>query len=347
MANKQESLGIGILGSGFMGNTYAELVSEYLDDARVVGVSCGSRAGDLARKYDATLFGSAQELLACDDVDVVFVATPHAVHAEQGVAAAEAGKHVLLEKPMAGSVAECDDIIAACEKHNLKCTIAFSQRTRVCNATVQEIVASGRLGRILHTRTCQTVPGGVPDLPQWQMLPENLGTLFGHAIHNFDCVRWLTKQEIASIYAKCRSFDPERPTECTSDVLMTLEDGTTAYLLCCFEVPRPGFQRSGYAYQLMCERGLVDVDAYGEARVSIDGQPWETVATQPPIDWQGKGFLDSVRLESYTAQVKDLLDSVREDRNPDVTGWDGRQAVAAALAAYESNRTGSEVRLDV
>ena len=79
--------------------------------------------------------------------------------------------------------------------------------------------------------------------------------------------------------------------------------------------------------------------------VSIDGGDWEVLTTQPPIDWQGKGFLDPVRLESYTLHLKDFLNSIREDRDPDITGWDGRQAVAAALAAYESSRTGQEIVL--
>jgi predicted dehydrogenase len=88
----------------------------------------------------------------------------------------------------------------------------------------------------------------------------------------------------------------------------------------------------------------MDVDAYGELRVAIDGQ-WTVAACQQPIDWQGKGFLDPVRLESYTLQCQDFIDAVVQKRSPAVTGWDGRQAVAAALAAYESSATGKEVVL--
>ncbi len=345
MSDQREWLGIGVVGAGFMGRTYSEVIAKKIDDAKLIGVACGSRAPELAKDYEIEHFDSLEAMLACDDIDAVLIGTPHALHAEQATAAAKAGKHMLIEKPMACSVEECDTILAACKEKNLKCTIAFSQRTRVCNAKVKELLDTGKLGKVLQIRCYQTVPGGMANLPKWQLQEDNLGTLFGHAIHNFDGIRWLTGQDIKTVYAKCRSIDPAYTTEGTSDVLMTLEDGTTAYLFASFQVPTPGFPRMGYAFRLLCEKGLADIDAYGEARVSIDGGDWEVLTTQPPIDWQGKGFLDPVRLESYTLHIKDFLNSIREDRDPDITGWDGRQAVAAALAAYESSRTGQEIVL--
>ena len=78
---------------------------------------------------------------------------------------------------------------------------------------------------------------------------------------------------------------------------------------------------------------------------SVEGGDWEMIAEQDPIDWRGKGALDPVRLESYALHLNDFVDGILEGRPPTITGWDGRQAVAAALAAYESNETGKEIRL--
>ncbi len=345
MNQQNESIGVGILGSGFMGRTYAETAAKLMKETHLVGISCGSRASALAQDYQINWYENYEDLLKQDKVDAVFIATPHAQHAELALAAAKAGKHMLIEKPMAGTVEECDAIIDECNKNDLKCTVAFTQRPRICNAKTKELLNSGRLGKILQIRSYQMVPNGMPNLPKWQLEEENMGTLFGHAIHNFDSIRWLTGQEIKTIYAKCRSIDPDFETEGTSDVLMTLNDGTTAYLFCSFQVPAPGFPRSQFAYRVICERGLLDVDAYGEARASIEGKPWETFARQDPIDWQGKGFLDPVRLESYGAHIQDFIYSILENHMPMITGWDGRQAVAAALAAYESSKTGKEITL--
>ena len=88
----------------------------------------------------------------------------------------------------------------------------------------------------------------------------------------------------------------------------------------------------------------MDLDAYGELLVNTQGR-WETVEKQEPIDWAGKGFLDPVRLESYAKHCQDFIDSITAGRRPPITGWDGRQAVAAALAAYESSITGEVISL--
>ncbi len=348
------TLGIGIIGSGFMGRTYAETISKYCQRAAVRAVAVGSRAAELAGIYGVTHEPSLDSLLARKDVDAVFIATPHHVHAQQALAAAKAGKHVLLEKPMACSVADCDAIIAACKAAGVKCTIAFTQRSRKCNIRAKELIDRGEIGRVLQIQEYALNATGLVGLPKWQSDAENLGTLFGHAIHNFDRIRWLTGQEIRTVYAKCdnleqprtQNSEPGNPAvEGTSMVLMTLTDGATAGLWESFQVPKPSFPRTQFTAWIIGEKGLLDIDAYGELRVATGGA-WRVVETQAPIDWAGKGFLDPVRLESYTRQCQDFIDAVLDDRQPMVTGWDGRQAVAAALAAYESSRAGREVVLD-
>ncbi|NLX21786.1 MAG: Gfo/Idh/MocA family oxidoreductase [Phycisphaerae bacterium] len=337
-------IGIGIIGSGFMGRTYAETISRYCSRAKLRAVACGSRAGQLAQDYGVPLESSAEALIARDDVAAVFIATPHHLHAEQALAAAAAGKHILLEKPMACTVADCDAIIEACRSANAWCTIAFSQRTRQCNIKAKQLIDDGVIGRILQMQELSLVATGLAGLPKWQSDSENLGTLFGHAIHNFDRIRWFTGSEIRTVYAKCGSIEPGTRVEGTSMVLMSLTDGATAHLWESFQVPKPSFPRAQFGTWIIGERGLIDLDAYGELRVAMDGQ-WKVEATQAPIDWAGKGFLDPVRLESYTLQCQDFIDAIADRRPPAVTGWDGRQAVAAALACYESSRTGKEIVL--
>ena len=98
--------------------------------------------------------------------------------------------------------------------------------------------------------------------------------------------------------------------------------------------------------RIACERGLIDIDAYGETCASVEGGAWKTFAVQEPIDWAGKGSLDIARLCAYITIIRDLLSSIEDDREPMSSGWDGRQAVATALAAYESSRAGREVVLN-
>lgn len=337
-------IGVGIIGSGFMGRTYSETISKYCKGAKLMAVTAGSRAGELAKDYGMALEPSVESLVARKDIGAVFIATPHHVHHAQATAAANAGKHIMLEKPMACSVADCDAINAACKANGVYCSIAFSQRTRRCNIKAKKLIDEGRIGRILQVQEYSLVASGLAGLPKWQSDPQNIGTLFGHAVHNFDRIRWFTGQEIKTVYAKCGSIEPDVKVEGSSMLLMTLTDGTFASLWASFQVPKPSFPRGQFSTWIIGEKGLIDLDAYGELRVATDGK-WEVVETQAPIDWAGKGFLDPVRLESYTLQCQGFLDAVKAGRSPEVTGWDGRQAVAAALAGYESSRTGKEIVL--
>jgi predicted dehydrogenase len=338
-------IGIGIIGSGFMGLTYSETITKYCSGAKLVAVTGGSRAADLAKQYGATCEPSTEKMIRRDDIDAIIIATPHHTHAEYALPAAKAGKHLLIEKPMASTVADCDAINAACEKAGVNCAIAFTQRFRKCNVVAKQLIDEGRIGRVSLIKELALNPGGMGTLPAWQNTPENLGTLFGHGVHGIDRVRWLTGREIRTVYARCGSIEPGIKVEGTSMLLMELDDGATASLWASFQVPKPGFPRAQFTAWIVGERGLIDLDAYGELRVSTDGKPWELVETQAPIDWAGKGKLDPVRIQSYRNHMEDFLGSIREKKPPCASGVDGRQSVAVALAAYESSRLRAEVRL--
>jgi len=348
MTESRRSLGVGIVGAGFMGQTYARTVSDHVQGAYVVAVADVdvSKTAPMAEEYGILACGTIEELLEIRGIDMVCVATPHALHGPQALAAAKAGKHLMIEKPMAGSVAECDAVLSVCKEKHLLSSIMYTQRARTGNVKTKELLASGRMGRVLQMRSYQMVPGGMEVVPKWQLQPEGVGLLFGHGIHNLDQTRWLTGAEIATVYAKARNIDPRYTVEGTSDVLLTMTDGTVCYIFCSFELPKPGFPRSEIGTRIICERGLIDIDSYGETRVSYEGGPWEVLVVQEKVDWAGKGFLDPARLKAYTANIQALVDAVREGKPLDTTGWDGRQAVAAVFAAYESSRTGREIKLN-
>ncbi len=336
-------LGIGIIGSGFMGRTYAETIAKHCPQARLRVVAGGSRAAQLAADYGTACAPSIEALVRRDDVEVVFITSPHDRHAEQALLAAEAGKHLMIEKPMACSVAQCDAVLAACQSYGVQCTVAFTQRTRKCNLRAKQILESGELGSIRQVMEWEFFTGGRSAFPGWQSQEDNLGILFGYGVHNLDRLRWLCGAEITTVFAKCLPLQGSQ-VEGSSMLLLTLSNGATAMLWCSADVPPPGFPSTQFSSWIIAERGLLDLDAYGELRVTRQGR-WEVAETQAPIDWAGKGSLDPVRLESFARHCNDFFAALLEARPCPISGWDGRQAVAAALAAYESARTGCEIRL--
>ncbi len=334
---------IGIIGSGFMGRTTAETVTRYLKDAELVSVAGGSRAEALAREYEVDCDLSPSTLFSRSDIDAVFIHSPHSAHAAQVIEAAEHGKHALVDKPMATSVADCDRMIEASRRNHTSLMVAFGQRFRVCNMVARDIIQDGAIGRIKMISERMLESGGLGALPPWQRRPENLGTLIGHAIHNIDRIRWLTGAEISSVTAHVQR-DAVSGNESSAMLLLGLTDGTMATLWESWDIANPCFTSSGFGAWIVGEQGNLDLDAYGKLRMGKDGK-WEVVAEQAPVDWKGKGMLDAVRMESYRLQGEEFLASIREGRPPSVTGEDGRAAVQVALAAYQSAGEGRTIHL--
>ncbi len=333
---------IGILGSGFMGRTNAETITRYLPGAKLVAVAGGTRAPELAKAYGVEHEATPSALLARGDIDAVFISTPHAQHGEQAAEAARRGKHVLLDKPMATSVAECDAIIDAAKASGVNVMLMFGQRFRIVNREAYRLIQEGALGRVTMIHTWSLNPGGLASLPPWQSVPENLGTLFGHGIHNIDQVRWFTGSEVETVAA--RSQYEKGGNEVSTMAVLGLANGAMASVWVSWAVPSPGFPASGFSARVAGEKAILDLDAYGCLKIGQDGN-WTVVAEQAPIDWKGKGMLDPARLEAYSLQGREFLDSIRERRRPAITGEDGRAAVAVALAAYESSRQGKTIHL--
>ena len=337
----------GVVGCGFMGKTQAETVAKYCQgsELRAVADAYGPAAEEVAKKYGVACEPSAEALFARDDVDAVFIETPHALHGEQALAAVRAGKHVMIEKPMAHTVALCEAVIEEGKRRGKLVSTVFSQRQRDCNLKAKELIDRGDIGPVRQILEFHLLAGGLVKFPKWQSDAANLGILFGHAIHSFDRIRWLTNSDIATVYAKTTHLDPALAVEGTSMVLLTMTSGCHVTIWSSGEIKAPSFPRREFGAMIVGEKGLMDLDSYGELLVNTSGK-WEVAAKQAPVDWAGKGFLDPVRLQSFTRHAQGFIDAIRENRQPPVTGWDGRQAVRAVLAAYESARTGREIVLE-
>lgn len=334
---------IGIVGSGFMGRTNAETVTKYLHGAELRAITGGTRAAALAADYGVEAAASVEALVERVDIDAVLISTPHAAHCEQAVLAARQGKHILLDKPMATSVEECDRILEAVEAAGVNLMIMYGQRFRVCNQEARRLIQEGAIGRVRMIEEMILASGGLGSLPRWQSATANVGTFIGHAVHNIDRIRWLTGLEIATVSALVQR-DSSSGNEVSTMALLSLSGGAMASVWESWDVPAPGFPHTASAARIVGECGIIELDAYDELRLATGGK-WRVVTTQPPIDWQGQGALSPVRMQAYRDQHQEFIDSILERRRPSVTGQDGRAAVAVAAAAYQSAREGRIISL--
>ena len=334
---------IGIIGSGFMGRTNAETVVRYLEHAQLIAISGGGRATALAQEYGVDCETSVEALLSRRDIDAVLISTPHSEHAVQAIAAAGHGKHILLDKPMATSAEACDRILDAVRAGGVKLMIMYGQRFRICNMEARRLIRDGEIGNVRMIFELILASGGLASLPPWQSRPENIGTFLGHAVHNIDRIRWLTGAEVTSVSAQMQR-GPASGVEESTMALLSLSNGAMATIWESWNIVPPGFPRSGSGAWIAGDAGNLDLDAYGTLRLGRGGG-WTVAAEQAAIDWQGQGMLAPVRMKAYQLQHQEFVDAILENREPSVTGEDGRAAVAVAEAAYRSAKEGRTIRL--
>lgn len=344
MSSKQ--LGVGVIGTGFMGRTYSECVARHCRGARLIGVATGSRAAKLAEDYQVACASSAEDLIGRDDIEAVIIATPEMVHPAQTVLAAGAGKHVLVEKPMAPDLAGCDSMIEACRRAGVTLMVAQTQRFRGIHHRAQRLIDEGRIGRVRQIRHWtlrmeQFSVDVVRDRP-FYLDPAGGGLYLGFGTHVFDIVRWLAGSEASVISAHSTSYGDHALPNLSTMAQILFENGVTAQVWLSAEMPGSTLPDSQFHTQVVGDKGLLDFDGYAHLDLCTEGR-WERVWEQPPFTPPGLPD-DPIRLEALIAQVQEFIDAVEEGRSPSVTGNDGRAAVELCAAAALSSQTGQEIR---
>ena len=333
---------MGIVGSGHMGRTYAHCLTDHNRDVRLVAVTGGSRAPKLASDFEVDHVPEYAALLARDDIDAVLLATPHAVHAEQTIAAAEHGKHVLVEKPMMTNVADCDAMIAACNDANVTLGVIQTLRYRGVFRRARELIDEGLIGRVRMIQMT-TVWKARENTKPWAAEVENGGMILDRGAHSFDMLRFLIGEEAVRVFGTVNSYDVEDWRAMNAMVQVHFSGGASAQVWMSHELPEPGFPQASDVLRIWGERGLMEADHLGKLRVATEGE-WRDVWEMPHFDYIGADF-GAARLEAFLLQTQDFVDCLREGRPPAVTGEDGRAAIEMVEAAHLSNLTGGAVTL--
>jgi predicted dehydrogenase len=336
-------VGVGMIGAGYMGGTYAECLKRHCKGGRMSAVFGGRRGPKLAADHGAAHAATLEELLARPDVDAVLVATPHTAHLAQVTQAAKAGKHVLVEKPMGLNTAECDAMIRACRAAGVILSVIQTVRFRGVVARAKRMIEEGRIGAV-RMIDLHTLFEWEPADKQWTTEEAEGGLILDQGAHNFDFLRWYAGAEARRVFGRVKNFGGVNYPNPTAMAQVEFRNGVLAQTWMSFELPRPGVANSAFRALVVGETGMLDLDEYGKLHGSFDGKPWELVWEQPAIDYVNKP-LDPVRLEAFYTQVQDFVDSVRERRPPAVTGEDGRAAIELIDAVRRSSSSGQAVEL--
>lgn len=337
--------GVGIVGAGFMGRTWAEVAARQLPGTRLVGVTGGRRSTALASDYACRWYQDVEELAGDLDVEVAVLATPPAAHLEQALLLAGAGKHLLIEKPMAQTVAECAQINAACAAAGVKLSVVSQHRFRTVPSAAKEAVDAGRVGALTmvqargaHVGFWDTSVTG----DQWKLDPRQQTAFASWGAHACDLVRWYVGGELESGYAVAAAFTAEPPPDRSVMATYRFTGGQLAHVWMSYDIPAPGLGH-GLDLLLVGTEGMIELDSYGQAALARGGA-WEVIATQPSFDPADPR--DPVRLAGYIAQFQDLLTAIETGRRPLVDGREGLLTTAMLQAAEASIRHGGPARID-
>ena len=343
------SVRFGIVGSGLMAGVYANALSEDTRNTTFVGVAVGSRAAGLAETYGVEHIASLDDLLARPDLDAVVLAKPHSAHLPQTLAAAAAGKHVFLEKPMGITKAECRRMIEACRAAGVVLTVGQVTRRMEAPRLAKEMIDAGEIGDVRMIEVWRGIDGGLANMlaGSWALDPKEGGPFLDWGSHGCDIVRWYAGGEPTLAFGMAKGFDPTTPLDETAMAQFTFDNGVFAHIWMTYELPHAVLGARA-RYILTGSKAILDLHAYGLLQQSTpDG--WQTVYESP--DWvdadAGWGYPSAYMREGFARQVQDFTDAIREGREPQVSGEDGLRAVEMVQAVQRSAATGQAVRFPV
>jgi UDP-N-acetyl-2-amino-2-deoxyglucuronate dehydrogenase len=343
-------LRFGLTGSGYMGRTHAEAIRRLGAEAELVAVWGGSRAPELAARFGIACEATVESLTRRPDLDAVVVTTPNHQHVTDATLALEAGKHVLVEKPFALSVADCDRMIAAAARRGLVVATAYNLRFRTNPPKARKLIAAGTIGRVqsMHYSMIRRLDDnfGGSKVERWHQTG-NLGFFIDGLPHGLDLMRWFMGAEVARVGGFCRTFLRNPEVEDTDVGVIEFTNGA----VCSVHTTMAGhaaFPGEEAHLGIVGSEGILNLDAFGQMHLSDRRGGWRLVSTQPrvPFDQPDAAFTDLGRMQAFIDQMQSFIDGIQGKPMQAATGADGRAGVAACLGLLESSKAGAFVRLE-
>ncbi|MFW6597602.1 Gfo/Idh/MocA family protein [Propionibacteriaceae bacterium Y2011] len=323
-----DQLGVGIIGLGSIGTTHMTAVGA-VDGLELRGTVGGSGV-DQVRSYD-----DVAGLLADDSIQVVGICSPSGLHAEHAIAALEAGKHVLVEKPVATSVADARRLVEVAERAGTVAGVVSQRRLESQHVHLKQAIDAGQFGNPVlgealirwhrdadyynHAAWRRAAPGG--------------GSLMNQGLHSVDLLRWLFG-EVADVQAQTATLVADMEAEDTTVAAIRFASGALGAIVTS-TATKPGLPAE---LNLYFSEGAVGIHHTEVVR-------WTGAAEPPPAASRVESGASSpiIDAEGHITQWQDLLHAINDGSQPMVTLADGAATVALIEAVYTSARTGARV----
>ena len=316
-----EILSVGMIGAGTIARSHLRAI-ETLDCIRPVAVMDvdADRAAEIAAECGARAFSRLEDLLEDPEVEAVHVCSPHNLHADQVVAAARAGKHVLVEKPMALRVADCDRMIEACEQAGKLLMVGQVMRYYPISLKVRELIATGAIGKVGHLMRRRygyfdPVRSG-SSYGSWYLDLEVGGicVLYCFGPHEYDILPWYIDSPVVQVYAQgTESTELYRGQKDSYSALLTHENGAVSVL----------------SQSVVCHSS--GHDQY------IVGSEGSMMLTHQQLILNGEEVtVEGTSAEGMKNQIQEFATCCLEGKTPDASGRSVRHTMAVIEATAQS-----------
>ncbi|HLT07622.1 MAG TPA: Gfo/Idh/MocA family oxidoreductase [Cyclobacteriaceae bacterium] len=333
----KKKIGFGIIGTGAIASHHAAAIKAY-EGSELVAVcsSTASRAKQAEEKFGVVAYHELDRFLSNPAIEVVCICTHSGAHMEPGIAAAKAGKHVLLEKPIEVSLDRADQLIEVCKAQGVKLGVIFQNRFKPGYLQLKEAVSQGKLGKlIMGTAAINWYRDpSYYNSSSWKGTLEGDGgaALINQGIHTIDLLLDVMG-DVASVYGQVKTVVHKIEGEDLGAAILNFKNGalgtiTGGTALC------PGYPERLEIYgekgSIILEGGKIHAwNIAGEATPDKFANSQESSGASDPM---------AIDFNLHLAQIKDMVEAIHEGREPLVTGEIGKKSLALILGIYQSSK---------
>ncbi|MFX3632109.1 MAG: Gfo/Idh/MocA family protein [Candidatus Pristimantibacillus sp.] len=293
------------------------------------------RAQHFADQYGAKAYADYETMLAEVKPDAVSVCTPNALHAPMAITAANAGVHVLVEKPMAVTDAEAAAMVEAASKSGVKLMVGHNQRFMPPHVKAKQILASGALGKVLTFRTSFGHPGpdgwSVDGAGSWFFRKEEaiMGAMGDLGVHKSDLIRWLLEDEVSEVAAFIATIDKPGDVDDNANVLLRMKSGAIGSLVASWTY----YKGEDNSTVLWCEKGVMKIGTHPDDQVIVE-------LRNGTVEKHKVGAISTNDKQESSGVIDAFIEAIITDSVPAVSGEEGRKSLKVILSAFESQASG-------
>ena len=332
----ERKIGFGIIGCGVIADFHANALFGLSEDAVLVGVADARlpAAERFAREKQVRAFESVDELLACPEIDVVTICVPSGLHAELAIKAANAGKHIIVEKPMAITKEQLDAMEEACERNGVMLSSVAQSRFTSGVRKAKQAIEEGHLGKLVcadvymkFNRSQEYYNTG-----GWRgtKAMDGGGALMNQGIHGVDLLLYLAG-DVKSVYAVSKTLARQIEVEDTLSAVLEFKSGATGVIQATTSV-YPGYPRR---LELNGDKGTIALEEGNIVRWDLENPGKQDIVLQPTM-YSSAATPTAIAVDNHTKQFKDVIRALRTGTKPLIDIHEGRRPVDLILAIYKS-----------